>query len=149
MNLLDKLTTFQMLETTMGDHLEQKAEVKRLLLSSETAAITARAREREVETLLQQNQEVIVHSLTHTSRPLSLSLSHSLPLVPQYSTEMWELRQQLESLRQEMVRLGETSAGGCMYNVASACSYNRRVGACSYNVASACSYNRRVGACTM
>ena len=38
-----------------------------------------------------------------------------------------------------MVRLGETSAGGCMYNVASACSYryNRRVGACSYN--------RRVG----
>ena len=63
----------------MGDHLEQKAEVKRLLLSSETAAITARAREREVETLLQQNQEVIVHSLTHThqghSLPLTLSLS--------------------------------------------------------------------------
>ena len=62
----------------MGDHLEQKAEVKRLLLSSETAAITARAREREVETLLQQNQEVIVHSHTHTHTHTHIKATHSL-----------------------------------------------------------------------
>ena len=42
----------------MADQLEEKSEVKRLQLSSETAAIAFRAKQRECDSLLQLNQEV-------------------------------------------------------------------------------------------
>ena len=70
----------------MADQLEVKSEVKRLQLSSETAAISFQAKERECGSLLQLNQEVLwhVHSLSLSlsfSLSLSLSLSRSLSLV--------------------------------------------------------------------
>ena len=48
----------QLLEKAVADQLEEKSEVKRLQLSSETAAIAFRAKQRECDSLLQLNQEV-------------------------------------------------------------------------------------------
>ena len=61
-----RCVSLQLLEKEVAEQLEQKSEVKRLLLSGETAAIAFQATQRECDSLLQLNQEVRLMKHTHT-----------------------------------------------------------------------------------
>ena len=104
----------------MADQLEQKSEVKRLQLSSETASIAFQAKQREYDTLLQLNQEVThthahmharTHTHTHTQTHTHMHAhTHThTPISWQFSTEYSKLKQQCASLQQDRTRHEEDS----------------------------------------